>query len=96
VPLAVWALCTVLGQHGFVFHLRDALPQMKLMNHCGGGNFKKQMKRADQSGASIALIIGQDEMASQQVAVKYLREQQPQETVFVNELAHFIKKLFNV
>jgi histidyl-tRNA synthetase len=35
-------------------------------------------------------------MASQQVAVKYLREQQPQETVFVNELAHFIKKLFNV
>jgi histidyl-tRNA synthetase len=76
--------------------LRDALPQMKLMNHCGGGNFKKQMKRADQSGASIALIIGQDEMASQQVAVKYLREQQPQETVFVNELAHFIKKLFNV
>jgi histidyl-tRNA synthetase len=60
--------------------LRDALPQIKLMNHCGGGNFKKQMKRADQSGASIALIIGQDEMTSQQVAVKYLREQQPQQT----------------
>jgi histidyl-tRNA synthetase len=76
--------------------LRDDLPQIKIMNHCGGGNFKKQMKRADQSGASIALIIGQDEMASQQVAVKYLREQQPQETVSLNELTHFTQKLFNV
>jgi histidyl-tRNA synthetase len=76
--------------------LRDDLPQIKVMNHCGGGNFKKQMKRADQSTASVALIIGQDEMASQQVAVKYLREQQPQETVSVKELNHFIQKLFNV
>lgn len=76
--------------------LRDAIPQIKLMNHCGGGNFKKQMKRADQSGASIAFIIGQDEMASQQVAIKYLRENQPQETVLLNELTHFTQKLFNV
>ena len=76
--------------------LRDDLPQIKVMNHCGGGNFKKQMKRADQSGASIALIIGQDEMASQQVAIKYLREQQPQETVSISELTHFTQKLFNV
>jgi histidyl-tRNA synthetase len=76
--------------------LRDAIPQIKLMNHCGGGNFKKQMKRADQSGASIAFIIGQDEMASQQVAIKYLREKQPQEIISLNELTHFTQKLFNV
>jgi histidyl-tRNA synthetase len=76
--------------------LRDDLPQIKIMNHCGGGNFKKQMKRADQSGANIALIIGQDEMASQQVTIKYLREQQPQETVSLNDLTHFTQKLFNV
>jgi histidyl-tRNA synthetase len=76
--------------------LRDNLPQIKVMNHCGGGNFKKQMKRADQSGATIALIIGQDEMVSQQVAVKYLREQQSQETVSINELTHFTQKLFSV
>ena len=69
--------------------LRDALPQIKLMNHCGGGNFKKQMKRADQSGASIAFIIGQDEMASQQVSIKYLREKKPQKTLSINELTHF-------
>ena len=76
--------------------LRDALPQIKLMNHCGGGNFKKQMKRADQSGAGIAFIIGQDEMETQQVAVKYLREKQPQEIVSINELTHFTQKLFDV
>jgi histidyl-tRNA synthetase len=76
--------------------LRDALPKVKVMNHCGGGNFKKQMKRADQSGASVALIIGQDEMESQQVAVKHLREKQPQKTVSVNELTHIIQKLFDV
>ncbi len=76
--------------------LRDALPQIKVMNHCGGGNFKKQMKRADQSGASIALIIGQDEMALQQVTVKYLREKQPQETISLCDLTRFTKKLFNV
>ncbi|MEP1447097.1 MAG: histidine--tRNA ligase [Paraglaciecola sp.] len=76
--------------------LRDALPQIKMMNHCGGGNFKKQMKRADQSGATIALIIGQDEMATQTVAIKHLREQQPQQAVLVSELAEFIQKLFNI
>jgi histidyl-tRNA synthetase len=76
--------------------LRDTLPKVKVMNHCGGGNFKKQMKRADQSGANVALIIGQDEMTSQQVTVKYLREKQLQEKISVNELTHFIKTLFDV
>jgi histidyl-tRNA synthetase len=76
--------------------LRDELPQIKIMNHCGGGNFKKQMKKADQSGATIALVIGQDEMASQHVAVKFLREQQPQESVSIKQLTHYTQTLFNV
>ncbi|MGS2721873.1 histidine--tRNA ligase [Paraglaciecola aestuariivivens] len=70
--------------------LRDAAPQLRVMNHCAGGNFKKQMKRADQSGAAIALIIGQDEMASQQVAVKYLRDQKPQKKLALSELSGFM------
>lgn len=75
--------------------LRDTVPSMRVMSHCGGGNFKKQMKRADQSGAAIALIIGQDEQASQQVAVKFLREQNPQVTVAINELTNFMQTQFN-
>ncbi len=75
--------------------LRDTVPQVKVMNHCAGGNFKKQLKRADQSGADVALIIGQDEMNSQQVAIKYLREQKPQVNVALSELADFVQAHFS-
>jgi histidyl-tRNA synthetase len=42
--------------------------------HCGGGGFKAQMKKADASGAPVALIVGDDETAANAVSVKWLRE----------------------
>jgi histidyl-tRNA synthetase len=63
------------------------------MKHCGGGNFKKQMKKADRSGASIALVLGQDEIERQQVSVKYLREDKPQVTVGYSELSELLTAL---
>ncbi|WP_221076654.1 histidine--tRNA ligase [Agarivorans aestuarii] len=66
--------------------LRDALPSVRIMSHCGGGNFKKQFKRADKSGAKVALIIGEDELANQQVTVKYLREDIQQQCIAQSEL----------
>ncbi len=51
---------------------RDAMPALKLMIHCGGGSFKSQFKRADKSGAKWALILGDDEIAQQEVGVKTL------------------------
>lgn len=65
--------------------LRDALPTLRLMSHCGGGNFKKQLKRADKSGASIALILGESEVQNGEVTIKYLRGQAEQVTVKVDE-----------
>ncbi|SHH33191.1 histidine--tRNA ligase [Ferrimonas marina] len=53
--------------------LRQTLPGLKVMTHCGGGNFKKQMKRADKSGAEFALILGEDEIQQGLVTVKPLR-----------------------
>ncbi|MDY0054760.1 MAG: histidine--tRNA ligase [Methyloversatilis sp.] len=41
--------------------------------HCGGGSFKSQMKRADASGALVALILGEDEVAAGEVTFKPLR-----------------------
>jgi histidyl-tRNA synthetase len=41
--------------------------------HAGGGNFRTQMKKADASGAVIAIIVGDDEVAAGTVAVKPLR-----------------------
>ncbi|WP_299569808.1 histidine--tRNA ligase [uncultured Shewanella sp.] len=74
--------------------LRQSLPQLKVMSHCGGGNFKKQMKRADKSGAEYALIIGENEIANQQVAVKPLRNKNEQLLVARDDLATTIKSLF--
>ncbi|MEI6859185.1 MAG: histidine--tRNA ligase [Shewanella sp.] len=73
--------------------LRSEIPGLRVMSHCGGGNFKKQMKRADKSGALIALVIGEDELAANQVAVKYLREKKEQELVARDGLATYIAEL---
>ena len=75
--------------------LRDDLPWVRVMSHSGGGNFKKQMKRADASGAHIALIIGQNESEQGQVAIKFLREQQDQQTVSKDQLKTVIQQLLS-
>lgn len=72
--------------------LRDQLPGLRVMSHCGGGNFKKQLKRADKSGAGIALILGEDEIARGEVTVKYLRGQGEQQTLAVNDMIEQLKK----
>lgn len=61
--------------------LRDALPGRGIQLHCGGGSFKSQMKKADRSGAAVALIMGEDELASGMVTVKPLRGQGEQQQV---------------
>ncbi|MPS48888.1 histidine--tRNA ligase [Methylobacillus sp.] len=52
--------------------LRDSGLSVSL--HAGGGSFKSQMKKADQSGAQYALILGDDEVAANEVCLKPLRE----------------------
>ncbi len=61
--------------------LRDRLPGLRLLVNCGGGSFKSQMKRADKSGASVALILGDQECSDETIALKALREDVAQETV---------------
>ncbi|MBP8220986.1 MAG: histidine--tRNA ligase [Aeromonadaceae bacterium] len=70
--------------------LRDALPSLRLMSHCGGGNFKKQVKRADKVGAEIALILGEAELASGEIGIKYLREQGDQQTLTLDQLIQLL------
>ncbi|EGT3626314.1 histidine--tRNA ligase [Morganella morganii] len=73
--------------------LRSALPNLKVMSHCGGGNVKKQMKRADKSGAAVALLIGEDELAEGMVTVKYLRNDNEQQRVARSALGAFLAEL---
>ena len=67
--------------------LRDELPGLRLETHCGGGSFKSQLKRADRSGAELALIIGENEAGRGVVGVKPLRDDTPQIEVTFSELA---------
>jgi histidyl-tRNA synthetase len=66
--------------------LRDADGALRVESNSGGGSFKSQMKRADKSGARVALIIGDDELARGVAALKWLREERPQQDVPLAEL----------
>ena len=55
--------------------------------HCGGGSFKSQMKRADASGAQVAVIVGDDEAREGSASLKPLREDAPQKRVPLEQLA---------
>ena len=49
-----------------------------VVQHAGGGSFKSQMKKADASGALIALIVGEDEVRANELTLKFLRRDRPQ------------------
>jgi len=66
--------------------IRNELPTVKMMHHCGAGNFKKQMKRADKSGAKVALIIGETELQDNCVTIKDLQGKTEQQTVAMDQL----------
>lgn len=72
--------------------LRDNIPGLRLVMHTGGGSLKSQFKRADRSGAQLALILGDDELQAQTVAIKPLRTEQHQETVAQDQLTQWLSK----
>ena len=74
--------------------LRSQCPTIRIESHCGGGSFKSQIKKADKSGAAVALILGEDEMASATAGVKFLREEKPQQTVTQLELGNLLTTYF--
>ena len=71
--------------------IRSKLPNLAIQMNCGGGSIKAQMKRADRSGARLALIVGEDEISQQQVAIKYLLSDQPQQMVSKDVLMDLLR-----
>ncbi len=59
----------------------------RVVTHMGGGSFKSQFKRADASGAQLALIVGDDEAAKNEVTIKPLRVEAEQQRVPLDEMA---------
>lgn len=91
------------GPDAFVVHQGDAAQRYAfrvaeemrncgytVQMHCGAGSFKSQMKRADASGALLAVIIGEDEVAANEVTLKPLRESSEQKRVAFDQLAETI------
>ena len=73
--------------------LRDDLPHMRLLVHCGGGSFKSQFKKADKSGAAFALILGEQETQEQMIGLKPLRDGGEQEQLAWADTAARLQQL---
>lgn len=73
--------------------LRGALPELRLQVHCGGGSFKSQIKKADKSGARLALLLGEDELAEGRVTLKFLREERDQQSLSREALVSALPEL---
>lgn len=74
--------------------IRSELPHLRVMQHCSGGNFKKQFKRADKSGAALALVIGESEVQNNQVVVKHLHGGVEQQTFEMGQVVDYIQTQF--
>lgn len=75
----------------FAEALRDAIPSIRLQVNCGGGSFKSQFKKADKSGAKFAIILGDDEVSRGEVGVKFLRDEQAQQSLSHPAAIEFLK-----
>lgn len=85
---------TTLAAFQLAEKLRSELPHLSTMLHCSGGNFKKQFKRADKSGATLALVLGKSEVQNNQVVVKHLLGAAEQQTIDVDNLIEHVKAQF--
>jgi len=74
-------------------NIRSSEPRLTLMVNCGGGSFKSQFKKADRSGAKVALVLGEDEAEQGKITLKYLRENRDQETLAVPEALNRLRSL---
>jgi histidyl-tRNA synthetase len=72
--------------------LRGDLPALQVSLGQATGGLKAQMRRADKSGARYALIIGEDEVASDKVSIKTLRADEPQQLLSVGELVEHLRR----
>lgn len=81
---------------GLAETLRDQFKNLKILVNCGGGSFKNQFKRADKSQAKIALILGENELQTASVGIKFLREEREQLLLPMKELNSFLAQYFQV
>jgi histidyl-tRNA synthetase len=70
--------------------IRSANPNLHVITNTAGGSFKSQFKKADKSGARLALILGEDEVAKKTISIKDLRNETEQITVEQQNVNQFL------
>ena len=73
--------------------LREQRSALRLVSDLQGGSFKSQFKRADRSGAALALVIGENELREGRVSVKFLQQQREQIAVSRERLPELLDEL---
>ena len=85
---------TTLAAFQLAEKVRSALPHLRVMLHASSGSFKKQFKRADKSGAALALVLGESEVQNNQVVVKHLHGGVDQQVVDATQVIDYIQAQF--
>ena len=73
--------------------LRERFPDLRLLVDTEEGSLKAKLRRADRSGARLALILGESEARTRQVAIKDLRHPVPQRAISHSELARHLEEV---
>lgn len=71
--------------------LRKALPGLNIQSNLNGGSFKSQFRRADRSGAHLAMILGEEELAKSEVSIKALRTDGDQQRISLDHLESWLQ-----
>ncbi len=74
--------------------LRDEFPRLTIRTNLGVESANSQFKKADKSGAKVALILGDEELKNNKISFKDLRTNTEQETLTLQELKNKLSKLF--
>ena len=80
---------------GLAEQLRDAVAGIRVEMNLGGGSFKSQMKRADNSRADYALILGERELAEGRVGLKPMRTREEQTSVGLDDISSVLAGKLN-
>ena len=74
-------------------YLRSHIPALKTILHVSGGKLKARMKKADRTGARIAILIGADEALAKKVTVKPLQTKEQQIMCSEHELKETLNEM---
>jgi histidyl-tRNA synthetase len=77
---------TIAGGLKLAESLRENIAGIRVQANLGGGSFKSQFKRADRSGAQLAMVLGEDELRQEHVTIKHLRSDREQENIALADL----------